>query len=56
MEEALSTGTMQEERRGEGPVILPMPTVNRAERLARLRARLAKVDVEAIRQHGRMAN
>ena len=49
---ALSTGTMQDERRDEEPVILQMPTVSRAERLARLRARLAKVDVEVIRQRG----
>jgi hypothetical protein len=49
---ALSTGTGQEEQRNEGPVILQIPTVSRAERLARLRARLAKVDVDAIRQRG----
>jgi hypothetical protein len=46
----LNTGTKADERRDGEPVILQMPTVNRAERLARLRARLAKVDVDAIRQ------
>ena len=53
---ALGTGTGEDERRVEEPVILQMPTVSRAERLARLRARLAMVDVEAIRQRGRIAN
>jgi hypothetical protein len=52
---ALSTGTRQDERRDEEPVILQLPTVSRAERLARLRARLSKVDVEAIRQRTTVA-
>jgi hypothetical protein len=52
---ALSMGTREDERGGEEPEVLQMPTVSRAERLARLRARLAKVDVVAIRQRG-MAN
>jgi len=53
---ALSMGTKEGERRDEEPVMLQMPTVSRAERLARLRARLAKVDVDAIRQRGSLAN
>jgi hypothetical protein len=42
--------------RQEEPVILPMPGVSRAERLARLRARLARVDVEGLRKQGVGAN
>ena len=37
---ALNTGVTQDERCGDEPVILQIP-VSRAERLARLRARLA---------------
>jgi tetratricopeptide (TPR) repeat protein len=41
------TDTQQEKRCDQEPVILQMPTVSRVERLATLRARLAKVDVQA---------
>jgi hypothetical protein len=52
----VALSTRQDEWRGEEPIILQMPTVSRAERLARLRARLARVYVDAIRQWGRVAN
>jgi hypothetical protein len=45
---ALTTGTRQDERRDEEPIILQMPTESRNERLARLRARLARVNVPAL--------
>jgi hypothetical protein len=55
-EVAPGTGTKQEERRDQEPVILQMPSVSRAERLARPRARLVMVDVDLIRQRGAMAD